>query len=93
MLTQRYIHAAFLLLAVAAAPVSAQDADGAAIFEEACSACHGAESELNVQTMAGLDEAAFSSVLSGHPEVGGAVADLSEDEIAALHQYVTEAGG
>jgi hypothetical protein len=43
--------------------------------------------------MAGLDEAAFSSALSGHPEVGGAVADPSEDEIAALHQYVTEAGG
>jgi mono/diheme cytochrome c family protein len=93
MVKHRNGHLAFLLLAVAAAPALAQDADGAAIFEETCSACHGAESELNAAAMAGLDEQAFSSALSEHPEVGGAVADLSEEEIAALHQYVTEAGG
>lgn len=78
---------------LASAPVFAQDVDGAAVFETACSACHGDESELNAAAMAGLDQAGFTEAVSSHPPVSDVVAGLSEAEIAALHEYVSGQGG
>ncbi len=82
----------FAALAIMAAPVAAQDVDGAAIFEQTCAGCHGADSQLTAASMAGLEQTAFSDALAGHPDVGGAVAGLSEDDISALHAYVSEQG-
>jgi mono/diheme cytochrome c family protein len=86
-----HVRTALPMLALVAGPAMAQDADGAAIFEQTCAGCHGADSELSAASMAGLEQEAFAEALAGHPEVGG-VADLSEDDISALHAYVAGEG-
>lgn len=78
-------------LALSAAPALAQDVDGAELFEQSCAGCHAADSPLSASSMAMLEQQAFAEALESHPDVGG-VAGLTEDEIAALHAYVSEHG-